>query len=83
MTVKTTISLPEELFERLEHEAEESGTARSRVVAKALEEHFREHEKAAHRKILDEVYGQPPTDEDRKLEAFLQRAARNTFSEMD
>lgn len=81
MTVKTTISLPEELFERLEREVSKSGTTRSRLVAQALEDRLKQHEDLRVQDQLNAVYGAEPTDEDRELNQFLQHAARTALAE--
>ena len=81
MTVKTTISLPEELFERLEREVSKSGTTRSRLVAQALEDRLRQDEDRRVQEQLNAVYGVEPTQEDREMKQFLQRAARTVLAE--
>ncbi len=81
MTVKTTISLPEELFERLEREVSKSGSTRSRLVAQALEDRLKRDEDLRGQEQLNAVYGAEPTQEDRELNQFLRRAARSALAE--
>jgi metal-responsive CopG/Arc/MetJ family transcriptional regulator len=81
VSVKTTISLPEELFERLEQEVRDSGTTRSRLVAQAIEGRLRRQEDLRVQEQLNAVYGADPTQEDRELNQFLQRAARTALAE--
>jgi metal-responsive CopG/Arc/MetJ family transcriptional regulator len=73
--------LPEELFERLEQEVRDSGTTRSRLVAQAIEDRLRRQEDLRVQEQLNAVYGADPTQEDRELNQFLQRAARTALAE--
>lgn len=69
MTVKTTISLPEELFKRLEHEAGESGTPRSRFVAEAVAEKLKKIENERLIALYNELYAEEDPEEKVWVEA--------------
>ncbi len=71
MTVKTTISLPEELFARLEREASEIGAPRSRFVAEAIEQMLKRIED----KRLLAQYNEAYAEEDPEDKAWVESAA--------
>lgn len=66
-TVKTAISIPEELFEKLERLAREMKVSRSRLLAQAAEAFIKEQENRRILEKLKEVYGEEPDDEERAL----------------
>jgi predicted transcriptional regulator len=56
-TVKTAISLPEELFRSLVAIADKTGRSRSAIVAEALDDYANRREARELTKAYDEVYG--------------------------
>lgn len=58
-TVKTAISLPEDLFEQLQSLATEECTSRSAIVARAIEDFLRKREAQEMLRRLNEVYAEP------------------------
>ena len=72
MTVKTTISLPEELFAKLEREAAESETPRSRFVAEAVAEKIKRIENERLIALYNEAYAD---DDDPDEKAFRTASA--------
>lgn len=66
-TVKTAISIPEDLFADLEIASKEMKLSRSRVFALAVEQFLRERENRRMLEKLNEVYGEEPDDEERAL----------------
>jgi metal-responsive CopG/Arc/MetJ family transcriptional regulator len=71
MTVKTTISIPDAIFEEAERLAEERGLSRSELYAQAVSEYVKRQRMVGVRERLDAVY--KATHEDSKLDA-LERA---------
>ncbi|MBI1355256.1 MAG: ribbon-helix-helix protein, CopG family [Acidobacteria bacterium] len=71
MTVKTTISLPEEIFERMEREVKESGTPRSRFVAEALDERLQRLESERLLALYNEAYADDDPAEKQLRDATL------------
>lgn len=72
---KTAVSLPDELFKRLEAFAASEGSPRSAVVAQALARFFYDIETAELRCRVSEVAGLE-TDDDREQEAEWLRLGR-------
>jgi metal-responsive CopG/Arc/MetJ family transcriptional regulator len=58
-SMKTAISLPDELFERAERVAAQLGIPRSNLYARAVEEFLDRHESEAITARLDAVYASP------------------------
>jgi len=76
-SVKTAISLPEDLFAQVEGLAAERHTSRSAVVALALREYVQRIETAEMVARLNEVYSEPLTDEEQtEQDAWLRLAAK-------
>jgi len=67
-TVKTAISLPEPLFHRAETVAHELQISRSQLVARALVEFVKRHERQALIEAINRAYeDDPPTAEEKQL----------------
>ena len=65
-TVKTAISIPEDLFEGLEIASKELKISRSQVFALAVKDFLRERENRRMLDQLNRVYGEEPDDEERE-----------------
>jgi len=75
-TVKTAVSLPENLFEQLEQLARELDVPRSRVVALALEALMRDRASERLLNQLNDTYSDGPSESERRwLEAGQQSFA--------
>ena len=74
--MKTAISLPDPLFKRAEAVAHHLHVTRSELYARALERFLRDHDEAAVRAALDDVYG----DEAAELPAGAARAQAEVLS---
>lgn len=57
MSMKTAISIPDELFESVDALAEELGVSRSELYARAVEEYVAKHRSADITAALNDVYG--------------------------
>ncbi len=64
MTVKTAISLDNDLFEQVEELMRELEMSRSRVIATALQEFIKRREQQKIFEKLNEVYNDGPTAEE-------------------
>lgn len=67
MTVKTAVSLDEELLERIDRVAEELRLPRSRLLARAAEEFLAEHENRKLLEQLNQAYSDAPAPEEEEL----------------
>ena len=68
--VRTAISIPEELFERVEALAKKAQISRSRLFVLAVEDYLRAIENEELLKALNAAYEEPPSTEE---EALYQR----------
>jgi metal-responsive CopG/Arc/MetJ family transcriptional regulator len=76
-TVKTAVSLPEPLFQRLESVAHELQISRSQLVAQALDELINRYEKRALIEAINRAYeDDPPTAEEKELLQGIRRKQR-------
>ncbi|MCH8838136.1 MAG: CopG family transcriptional regulator [Candidatus Marinimicrobia bacterium] len=66
-TVKTAISVPEDLFEALKNTAKEMNLSRSGVFTLAVREFLQARENRRMLEQLNQVYGEEPDDEEREL----------------
>ena len=66
VTVKTAISIPEDLFEGLEAASKELKISRSQVFALAVKDFLRERENRRMLEQLNRVYGEEPDEEERE-----------------
>ena len=66
-SVKTSISLPEDLFERVERMAEEMDISRSRVFSIAVRELLDKWDNERLKKQLNDVYGDNMSSDDKGL----------------
>jgi len=73
-SIKTAISIDQELFERLEAERKSSGVSRSRFFARALEEYLHRRETHSMIEALNDLYGKKEPDPEE--EAFRKQAGR-------
>jgi len=62
--VKTAISIKESLFAKVEQLAAELNVSRSQLFATAVEQYIQQHENRAMLKALNQVYAQPPDEEE-------------------
>lgn len=75
--VKTAISLPESLFERAEAVAQDLQISRSQLVATALAEFVKQHEKKALVEAINQAFeDEPPTSEKMELLQSIRTAQR-------
>jgi len=79
-TVKTAISLPEDLFEQLQSLATEECTSRSAIVVRAIEDFLRRRESQEMLRRFDEVYAEPLDPED---EAWLRFGRRQLSQRLE
>lgn len=66
-TVKTAVSLPEEVYEQVEALAQEMGVARSRVVTLALERFLARRRNERLLEQINEAYADSPDQEEQHL----------------
>jgi hypothetical protein len=59
--MKTTISIPDPLFEQAEGMARQLGLSRSQLYAMAVESFLKEHEQQAVTAALDRIYSEEPS----------------------
>ena len=70
-TIKTAISIEESLFRQIEEEAAAKEISRSGLISVAIEEYFARREVERVTAILNEVYADGPTSEEKEeLEAM-------------
>jgi len=75
-SVKTAISIEQGLLERIDRRAEERRVSRSRLLAEAAEDYLHREESRAMRARLDEIHGQPESQEDREVRRAMMRKQR-------
>ena len=76
---KLAISLPDDLFEQLVRSAEEQSTSRSAIMAAALRTHLERESAADFIARMNEAYGEPSTEEERREEEALTRERARAF----
>ncbi len=76
MTVKTAISIREDLFAEAEQLAKELGVSRSQVFAMALEDFIERRQSRQLLEALNHAYTDEPTDEERALLQAMRRIQR-------
>lgn len=72
-TIKTAVSLPEDVFAALDEAATEAQTSRSAVVTVAIREYLRRCESRRILRQLNEVYEEPSEEEQ---EAWIRHSSR-------
>jgi metal-responsive CopG/Arc/MetJ family transcriptional regulator len=63
MSMKTAVSLPDELYEQAEKTAEEMGIPRSQLFARALEQFIERHRRENITEQLNKVYSETASEE--------------------
>jgi len=81
MTVKTAISIREDLFAEAERLAKELGVSRSQVFAMALEEFIAQRQNRQLLDALNSAYADEPTEEERALLRAMRRIQREVADE--
>lgn len=81
MTVKTAISIREDLFAEAEQLAKELGVSRSQVFAMALEEFIARRRNRQLLEALNRAYADEPTDEEQALLRAVRRVQREVADE--
>ena len=76
--MKTTISLPDDLFESADELAKRLGVSRSELYATAVAEFLAKHHHAKVTERLDQVYGQQSSRLERPLRRAQTRSLRAT-----
>lgn len=74
-SMKTAVSLPDEVFEKAERLASRLKVSRSELYARALQDYVCRHSPEA----ITDAYDQICSELDSKPDAFTQRANRATF----
>jgi predicted transcriptional regulator len=72
-TIKTAVSLPEDVFAELDEAAAEARMSRSAVITAAVREYLRRRESRRMLRRLNEVYEEPIEPEQ---EAWIRQASR-------
>ena len=75
--MKTAVSIPDDVFERVERLARSAKRSRSDVVSAALKEYLARHAPDEVTEALDRAYG----DVDDGLHAFVNAAARRVLEQ--
>lgn len=73
MTVKTAISLDDNLFAQVEDLVQELEMSRSRVIALAIQEFIRRREQQKTLEKLNEVYKDGPTEEEQAAKRAMKQ----------
>lgn len=80
-TVKTAISLPESLFHRAQKVAHELQISRSQLVATAIAEFVKRHERRALIEAINRAYEEdPPTTEEEDLLQDIREKQRDLLT---
>ena len=80
-TMKTAISLEDELLLQADRTARQMGVSRSRLFSIALEAYLRNRRNREIVEQLNKVYAVDPTPEERRAVAGMKRRFRKTISE--
>jgi len=75
--MKTAVSIPDVLFDKVERTAKKLGIPRSKLFAKALEEFINNHQKENITEKLDKVYSLL-TDDSKSTEIGLEALRKST-----
>lgn len=75
--MKTAVSIPDVLFDKVERTAKKLGIPRSKLFAKALEEFISNHQKENITEKLDKVYSLL-TDDSKSTEIGLEALRKST-----
>ena len=75
--VRTAISIPEALFERVDAVAEKQQISRSRLFALAVEEYLRQVENQELLQAINAAYDEPPTPEEQAHREGMRRKHRS------
>lgn len=78
-SMKTAISLPDDLFDEAEHYAQRAKMNRSQLYSQALIEYLARHSPEAVTEAMNQVVDQLPTPET----AFSSRAAKRTLERIE
>jgi len=74
--IRTAISIPETLFERVDVVAEKQQISRSRLFVLAVEEYLRQVENEELFQAINAAYDKPPTPEDKAQREAMRRKQR-------
>ena len=77
--MKTAVSIPDDVFERVERLARNAKRSRSDVVSAALKEYLARHAPDEITEALDRAYG----DVDDELDSFVGAAARRILEQTE
>lgn len=75
-TIKTAISIDDQLFERVETLADEMQISRSRLFVLAIEEFLQRRQNQRLFEAINEVYGELPVAEERAVRQAMRRKHR-------
>ena len=74
--IRTAISIPETLFERVDAVAKKQQISRSRLFVLAVEEYLRQVENEELFQAINAAYGEPPSPEDNAQREAMRRKHR-------
>src|SRR5579859_4315161 len=80
-TMKTAISVEDELLQEADRTAREMGLSRSRLFSVALKDFLKQRRNAAIVEQLNRVYAKGPTPEERRTLAFMKEKFRTTMKD--
>ena len=76
-TIKTAVSLPQDLFERVDTLADELQISRSRLFGLALEEYLRRHRNQRLLEQINAAYAEGPDPSEQALLRRMRRSHRH------
>ena len=79
---KTAVSLPDELFKRLEAFAASEGSPRSAVVAQALQRYFERIDVGEFTRRMNEAWDSPSVEESKDAASVGEKAATETHQRL-
>ena len=75
MTIKTALSLPDDMLRDVDARASELATSRSAFIQRAIADYLRRLEEADYHRRIEAAYADPDADDERVVRAVRGRTA--------
>ena len=75
MTIKTALSLPDDMLREIDARASELATSRSGLIQRAIADYLRRLQEADYHRRIEAAYAAPDADDERALRGARRRTA--------